>query len=89
MSKLEQLRNNEALLDAITRGWRRALAEGRNPQNRVAASYIAARYRVHFDDANKLVNEFVSELEDLVDDWEIEQYLEDTNRWTTNHGYTP
>ena len=31
MSKLEQLRNNEALLDAITRGWRRALAEGRLP----------------------------------------------------------
>lgn len=85
MSKIELLKNNRSLFEAIGRGVFRARAEGRKPRHEVAASYLAAVTRIHYDLMIKLVNELVEQYDEEVSEHELEMASFDRDAWEWQH----
>ena len=85
-----RLLDNDSLVDAIVRGHDRAVAEGREPSPEVAASWLAAKVRLHYDAALWVVLRVLGEMEAERVEWELETRLAGECRYQgfANHGYT-
>lgn len=76
-----RLLDNDSLVDAIVRGHDKAVAEGREPRPEVAASWLAAKVRLHYDAALWVVLHVLGEMEAERVEWELEMMLATHGRY--------
>ena len=81
----ESLLKNESLFEAIERGMARARAEGRVPQNDIAAAWLARRCQINFESAASIVDELVYEVEDMMQRHAEEMESFDHAAWDRQH----